>query len=115
MSKVSFWSYAWRAVLIKMIWYNIWIRDPRFGTSDLITDFDLYFLEFVQSDSLISDLNETTDIIDDLVGGFMSVLKPKDFSDLFNIEFDPFKKSDIRGYEVSFQIGSRKVALLHTF
>ena len=72
----------------------------------------LLFLIFFRSDLLIPDLNETTDIIDGLVGGFLSVFKPKYVSDIFNIEFDPFKKPDIRGYEVGFQIGSRKIAFL---
>ena len=71
----------------------------------------LLFLIFFRSDLLIPDLNETTDIIDGLVGGFLTVFKPTYVSDIFNIEFDPFKKSYIRGYEVGFQIGSRKIAL----
>ena len=60
-------------------------------------------------------MNETTDIIDGFVDGFLSVLKPKSVSDIFNIEFDPFKTPDTKGYEAGSQIDFPKIALLHSF
>ena len=52
----------------------------------------------------IPHLNKTTDIIDGLVGEFLSVFESKSISDMFQIDFDPFKKSDVKGYQKGFPV-----------